>query len=508
MKRARASQLVEAGGVVAAMVVAVLVNVLVSRHYRRWDLTTDRLYTLSPATLETLHSLGEHVDVDVVLASGDPLANSVKFMLDAYQAETDRLAVHYVDPDRRPAELLALQQKYGVEAGKTDDGHVVTDAAIIVSRAHGKPFFLSAADFVDEGEDARARSKLEQELTISLRSVMRDDRVRVCFVTGHGEKRLEDGGPRGLGELAARLKKNNFDTEEIDTSLPGNAEPLKGCHVAVIAGPTQPFGADDAHRIGAWFLAGGNLFVLSSPVPDSDKRAMLPLGLDPITSAGGISLDENFVFEPASDRKLPGGFGEQFLAEPKAHPITEGLVGEKNRDLKILMTATRSLSRAPGAAVVPAELLVTSHEAFGMVDFFAWADKGGPPEKASGDHGGPLTLAMASELATKPPGAPHGPRMVVVGTTSLALGQSWQERVLRGGAIFTESALSYLAARAPIVDVPDKPAVAGARINEASLGEVLRYCMLYMPGAVVLLGLAVYLRRRVSDSGAAAGEKA
>ena len=114
---------------------------------------------------------------------------------------------------------------------------------------------------------------------------------------------------------------------------------------------------------------------------------------------------------------------------------------------------------------------------------------------------------MAAELPNKVPGAAHGPRMVVVGTTSLALGQSWQERVLRGGAIFTESAISFLAARPPIVDVPDKPASAGARINEASLGEILRYSMIYMPGAVLLLGLAVYLRRRISDAGSA-GEKA
>jgi hypothetical protein len=81
----------------------------------------------------------------------------------------------------------------------------------------------------------------------------------------------------------------------------------------------------------------------------------------------------------------------------------------------------------------------------------------------------------------------------------LALGQNWQERVLQGGAIFTESALSWLAAQPPIVEIPDKPAIMGARINEESLGDVLRYVVLYMPGAAFLLGAAVYLRRRSSD---------
>jgi hypothetical protein len=56
-----------------------------------------------------------------------------------------------------------------------------------------------------------------------------------------------------------------------------------------------------------------------------------------------------------------------------------------------------------------------------------------------------------------------------------------------------------LSAEPPIVDVPDKPAAAGARINEASLGELFRYVILYLPGAILFAGIAVYLRRRVSN---------
>jgi hypothetical protein len=271
--------------------------------------------------------------------------------------------------------------------------------------------------------------------------------------------------------------------------------------VAVIVGPVQPIEAEDLARIRAWFESGGNVFLLTSPVPDSDKKGMLALGLGPLTQAAGIALEEAFVFELDPARKLPGGFGEQFLAEPKMHEITQGLMGEKNRDLKILMTAARPLS-THGGGLPPAELLASSGEAFGMTDFFGWAERGGVPEKRAGDREGPLALAMAAELPKKAAGAAHGPRMVVVGTSSLALGQNWQERVLRGGAIFTESALSWLAAEPPLVDIPDKPAVTGARLNEASLGEVLRYVVFYMPGAVLLLGIAVYLRRRVMDASA------
>ena len=161
--------------------------------------------------------------------------------------------------------------------------------------------------------------------------------------------------------------------------------------MAVDRGPHQPFAAEDAARIRAWFEGGGNLFLLASPVPDAQSTRMLPLGLETITQAAGIVLDEDFVFEVDPARKLPGGFGEQFLAEPKAHDITQGLVGENNRDLKN-PDDRGALAVAPGGELRGApgpNSSVTSPEAFGMTDFFAWAEKGGPPSELPA-IGGPL----------------------------------------------------------------------------------------------------------------------
>ena len=43
-------------GVLGAALLAVNANVLVARWYKRWDLTHERLYTLSPATVSILSS--------------------------------------------------------------------------------------------------------------------------------------------------------------------------------------------------------------------------------------------------------------------------------------------------------------------------------------------------------------------------------------------------------------------------------------------------------------------
>ncbi|MCK6591187.1 MAG: GldG family protein, partial [Polyangiaceae bacterium] len=153
-------------GIVAAMVLAVLANVLVARHYKRWDWTSAGLYTLSEPTKQTLRSLEQPIEVYVLLANSDPLAISVRQLLEAYRAESPRITVKLTDPDRNPAEFLAVQQRFGVVAGKTDDGRIVTDAPIIVARGD-QPHFLSSRDLfeVEDEDDIRTRPKLEQALT-------------------------------------------------------------------------------------------------------------------------------------------------------------------------------------------------------------------------------------------------------------------------------------------------------------------------------------------------------
>jgi len=114
-KSARASQWVDVAGVAAAMLPGGVRQFVRSAPYRRWDLTSHGLYTLSPATIDTLHALAERVELDVLLSSNDPLANSVKFLLNAYQAETDRLAVRYARPGSSPGRVSALKEKYNIE---------------------------------------------------------------------------------------------------------------------------------------------------------------------------------------------------------------------------------------------------------------------------------------------------------------------------------------------------------------------------------------------------------
>ena len=97
--------------------------------------------------------------------------------------------------------------------------------------------------------------------------------------------------------------------------------------------------------------------------------------------------------------------------------------------------------------------------------------------------------------------------MVAVGSASVLFGANWQTEELRGTSLFVGSAMAWLAARPVLLDIPNKPAfTAGLRVSEEWLGSMFRYVVAYIPLATMLLGFAMYLKRRGAERGDAKPE--
>jgi hypothetical protein len=486
------------GGVLAAGVIAVCINVLTHRFYKRWDWTSRGLYTLSAPTLETLHALAEPVEVIVFLSASDPLHLSVEFMLSAYGAETKKLRPRYVDPDRSPAEFIATQQEYGIIAGKTEDGRVVTDAAVVIAQGKNHWFITTDDMVVVDEADRRARPILEQALTEGIRNVLSKEKTLVCFTTGHQEISASDAGARGLAEFRTRIEKDNYSTKTVDLASFDKSETLDGCRVVVVAGPEVPVSPSAAGRLEKYFLRGGNLLILASPVVDEGSR-MRETGLERLIGLAGLEFGHDFVLERDPEARMPQGFGETFFAAPVPHAVTGGLVVDDVARYRPLITLAQSLKRAKDSTAHP--LLTTSQAAFSVQDVRPFIEEGRAVEKRQGDASGPFVIAAAAERPIlEGSKEKHGPRLVVVGTASVAFGQSWRDATLIGDRVFTESLLSWLAAKPAIVSVPEKAThPAGISLTEDSLQDVLRYVLLYMPGSALGLGTLLLFRRRSTE---------
>ncbi len=479
-------------GAALAALLLINVNVLGARWYKRWDITPDRLYSLSQPTRELLHALQEPVDVNVLLSKSDPLSVSVRHMLEAYGAETQQLRVSYVDPDRSPAEFLAVQQKYQILAGKADDGRIVTDAAIVVARGE-RHWFVTAEELVrfDE-ESGRSQPALEQSLSGALANLRATDKAKLCFTTGHREPTLDDLGPQGLSELKQRLLKNNYELESVDASAPQVS--FAHCVAVVVATPELELGAEQAKRLADYVRGGGNAILLLGPMLGED-RTVQASGLEPVLELAGVTLGRDVVLEQDDAARLPSGSGELFFAKLLAHAITRGVLHDDDKlSSRVLVVQSRSLEAASGATL----LMSTSDQAVALKDLSALADAARRAELAGKLQPRSYGLAAARELA-KAPGsqAAHGPRLFVSGASNLAWNRNFQDPSLYGNRRLLENAISWAAARPSMISVPAKSTrEVGISLSEESLGEVMRYVLLFMPGSVALIGVFVLLRRR------------
>ena len=501
-------------GIAGAMVLASVLNVLAARHFARWDWTQSKRWSIGAATLETMRGLDRPVDLWIVVGRGDPAEGGLREIVGAYSAASPKVVIHWIDPDRDVAQLVDLQQRFGLEAGRAEDGRVATDAVVIVASGD-RHWFLTHDDLFEASDDVHVKPREERALTQAIREVLGAPKTRLCFTTGHGELPLDAQKDErdSLAGLRDLLEKDNYDLASVDTTVPGAHEPFEGCSVVVLAGPRDPFSGDEANRLRSWLLQGGTLLAAIGPSdaiaadarrPSEDDPERKATGLDGVLAPFGIALDDDVVHEADPNRTIPDTHGEGFFVVAEPHAITADLVdgAADAHPPRVATFFSRSLRHtSPPGAARAVDLLVTTGEAFAKTSLAGAATWTGTPPRDPGDRGGPFVVAMAGE---RPPvgTAPHGPRVVVTGSRFALAEDNWrQPRALHGAAFFIDSALSWLAARPALVDVPDRPAVAVAmRLSEEGRAEVRRYVLLLMPLAALLLAIAVWAWRRSSEN--------
>jgi len=490
----RKMRVFSAAGVLAAAVVAVNLNVLVARFYKRWDFTSNQLYSLSVATERTLRALNSQVDITVLLSRSDPVLAGVRNLLTAYAGVTRKLSVRYIDPDSNPAEFQAIQQRYGVVSGKAEDGRVMADASVIIAQGERHWFVTADQLLAFDAESGNVRPRLEQAFTEGIVNVLGQERAKICFSKGHQELGLNDAGPEGLVELRARIEKSNYVADE--RTLPATqGTTLSDCRLLVVAGPRLAFNAPDAELILGSVQQGMSALLLLPPIV-GESGAIGSTGLEPVLSLAGAELGRNLVVETDTAARLPRGLGEIFFASPEPHPITQGLVkGEGKLELRVLLSGAQSVRATHASAKA---LLTTSPDALALGDVRALGEGKLDAAMESAARGQQI-LGVAREL-TKPAGGTHAPRVVVLGAVNVAHNRGFRDSGLYGDRLLMENAISWLAARPALVSVPEKPPhELGLALSEESLSEVLRYVLIYMPLSAALVGVFVMLRRRAVE---------
>ncbi len=426
--------------------ILVIVNLLAARHTTQWDFSETKRFTLSPQTHRVLRGLQREVKVTVFSQERSASFMAYRDLLDSYRSHSDKLRVDYVDPERRPG----LARQYGITR---------TDTAVLESG----------------GQTNRVTTASEAELTGALIRVSKDEKKRIVFLDGHGERAVSDESKGGLSLMKAALETQGYEVGTL-TLLQERAVPANTA-VLVLAGPRHSVTKEEQERIGRYVAGGGRLLAMVDPGSQADLDGLLaPWG---VKAGRGVLVD-------FQDRLAQGGINFLLIRRFTEHEITQDLTSvvlfPDSRHLVLTDASAGTWSATPLAQTSPQSRAVLNAQG----GAFKLDDKA--------DVKGPLPLAVASTPSTQAEEGRHQPAVVIVGNSSFASNAYLN---FPGNTDFLLHAIGWLAEERNLISItPKEPAMRPFVPNPAQERTLFYVQVLLLPALTFFWGIATWRRRR------------
>lgn len=432
---------------VAVIAILVIVNFVGFRHHKRFDLTTEKLYTLSDQTKQIVGGLQK----DVTIVHFDKSANPA---LDDQMAEYTSLSRHLkfqnIDPQQKPE----IAEQYG--AMRTGD--------VILASGPRKEHLESGG------------VPSEEDITGAIIKVTQDKIKTVCFVTGHGEKSLADDSENGYSHLDAGLKKENYVTKTIN--LVSENGVASDCSVVVVAGPTQGFFPQEAELFNKYLTGTGKGLILIDPQTDPK--------LGEIFQAWNANVSDNVVIDASGVGRLFGaGPAIPLVTTFGDSPITRNFAGSMTF---FPLARTVTIADKAKTDTQAVEFLKTSPRSFTVANLKQGRNEVTYDPKTS--TLGPLSLGVA---ASRKSGGGEA-RVVVIGNSTFAanpyLGQQ------KNGDLFYNT-INWLAQDENLISIRPKSQTNRRVTLTEGQASALRWLDLFiLPGIVIFSGVYIWWKRR------------
>lgn len=430
--------------IAAVLAILVFVNYLGNRHHKTFDLTSEKLYTLSDQTRKIVGALKTDVDVYCFDKSSAPHLRTIRDQIAEYENLSHHIRFHAVDPQEHPE----MARQYGV----TEMGQV-----IVVSGPHTQ----------------RLEETGEQDITSAILKVTSTEVKTVCFVEGHGEKSISDGGGEGYSEVSDELKKENYQVKSVNL-VTSNGVP-SDCTVLVEAGPKQGLFPQEAEMIEKFLDGGGKAILLLDPGVDTK--------LDPVLQAWNVNAPDNYVIDASGIGRLFGaGPAYPLVHDYGTSPITRNF---ENTMTFFPLARTVSIANQSDAGTESVELLKTSADSFTVPKLAAKVSF-----DPSTDQHGPLSLGISAEKKSGGKDA----RLVVIGNSGFATNQ-WAGQQRNGDLFF--NAVNWLSEEESLISIrPKSQTNRRVTLTAAQMKMLSWFNLVLLPLIVILGGIYIWVKRR------------
>ena len=264
---------------------------------KSFDLTEEKLHSLSPQTASLLTSMAIKGDLKIVILyngkSSAAIKNNVRRIFDVYKETAPRLKVEAINT------LVKNQiaKEYLEPLSGRDDSGVYTFVVYQSKKAY-------IEDPLDENSVLKAFTQVSNRV-----------QKNVYFITGHGEKDLNSQKNDGVFFLKKFLEESSFNVIEWNF-IEKQASVPKDAAALLIIGSTKPFFEQEIKWVREYIQNEGRIFVALDP---GVNHNLIPL----LKESLSVNFKNNFLWSSISQlvgKSQSSVFGIQY--NPK-HPITQ-----------------------------------------------------------------------------------------------------------------------------------------------------------------------------------------
>ena len=467
------------------LAVIVMANYIGSLFSRQYFLSSQTRVDLSPHTVSILQSLTNRVDVTVYYDKDDKMYSMVMAMLNEYHRIDPRIHITVVDYVRNTGEAAVITQKYHLPVQATSSGQNESPAKnLIIFDCEGRSRIVPGKALVELGatgmtpdkkiEFGPVKFKGELMFTAALQAVTNPKPFMAYYLVGQGEPSPVDTSDNGYLKFGSILGQNYIRLAGV--TLLGDSDIPDDCNLLIIAGPTQRLTDSQLTKIDRYISRGGRLLLMLDYYSVGQ-----PTGLEEVLAHWGVNVGGDSIQDKTDTMS---GNDVLVMNFDLSHPVVGPL---KNSELEMILPRPVEPINDPNArpdapSVKP--LAFTSDNTVPM------GIRGTVPRS--------YALMAAVEGSSENKGVPNpgaNMRMLVIGD-SMFLNNKYIEGAANKD--FAGYAVNWLLDRPPLLQGIGASRVFEYRLlmSKTQLLDVRWLLLGALPGAVLVLGGLVWLRRR------------
>ncbi len=461
--------------IISAFAIFLMINWISTRHWARYDLTKNKIYSLSDESKKVLSKLAKELEIYVLFNEKDAIFDELKELLKRYENFSKNIKVKFIDPEKNILEAERLVKELGI----TQNNSIVVKAGERKKFIYGSE--LAEYDYtgMQWGQPPQLKNfKGEEALTTAILNVSEEKQIKIGFIKGHGEPSIEDYSEKGLSEVKEYLIKRNYNVEELNLL---NLEEIPMDYSLMIStSPKYPFLEKELQMLSLYIEKGGSFLLALDPNFDEVNKKISPTGFENFLNNFGIEIKPVLVLDPS--KAIPFfGAGYLYLDNFRFHKITDKMTGTP-----VLFPLCMGLSTLePKNKEYKTQIILeTSNEGWGETNISALL-KDGSVAKDEKDLSGPIGISIISEGKGK---------IFVVGDGDFYT--NGQNKNL-GNIVFFQNAVHYLAQKEELISIPPKPVERVAiTLNASQMKKIFLVVIIIMPLLSIIAGVLVWRARR------------